>query len=212
MPSTAINGFLGSNYVHNGDNTSFSQVQWQLNTSSGDEYEVLARWTSHGNRTSSATYAITHANGISTVNVDQRINGGEFFSLGTFVNPTLVQLSNDGTDGFVVADAVKAEKATPQGSFDGILHTDLGFNLQINTTYKAESNGIITYRNDGSCTGNIDLIFVGTDEELTQSVSTSRADNSSGMTSPVKEGMYWRITRNRTGSTCIARIGFFPFD
>lgn len=209
-PSSFISGFLGRDYLNTGDTATFSEVQWQLDTTSGDEYTVSARWTAFGNRTSSATYTITHANGISTVNVDQRTNGGEFFSLGTFVNPTLVQLTNEGIDGFVVADAIRVEKIIPEGSFEGILHTDLGFNFQLNTVYQAPSDGIITYRNDGPCTGNVDLMIIGSDEQFTRAVSTSRADNSSGMTSPVKAGMHWTVQRNRSGSECRARIGFFP--
>lgn len=212
-PSTFVSGFLGNDYVNTGDATTFSEVQWQLDTTAGDEYIVSARWTAFGNRTSSAIYTITHANGISTVNVDQRTNGGEFFSLGTFVNPTLVQLTNEGIDGFVVADAIRAEKIIPEGSFEGILHTNLGDNLQINTVYRASRDSIITYRNGPDCSGTIDLIDIATDKDFNFGIGVTRAEGRSGMAAPVKAGMYWRISRFRSGTNCSnVLIGLFPLN
>jgi hypothetical protein len=47
-------------------------VRWQADVPVSDTYRVLAWWVSHPNRASNAPYTINHADGSSTVRVDQR--------------------------------------------------------------------------------------------------------------------------------------------
>jgi hypothetical protein len=54
---------------------------------------------------------IVQAGGVTTVRVDQRSRGGEWVPLGSFRfradQPVSVVVRTDGTDGYVVADAVR---------------------------------------------------------------------------------------------------------
>lgn len=125
--STFTSGFLGAGYHYRvaGDGT--STFTWPFAGPDG-RYEVFARWTSGPNRASNAAYLVTNAAGASTVNVDQRSNGGGWQSLGTFSFSDRtnqgVQLS-DKADGIVIADAVRwvpvstsQSQAQPQNSSD----------------------------------------------------------------------------------------------
>lgn len=141
VSSASIGGFIGDNYLNTGDTTSFNQVQWELTTTDGSNYDVAARWTAFGNRTSRATYSITHANGVTQVTVNQRVNGGEFVSLGVFESPTLVQLSNDGIDGFVVADAIQAQPTGGETTGSASINLDACFGDE----YFDDGTGLVKY-------------------------------------------------------------------
>ena len=72
-------------------------------------WELFARWTSHSNRASDAPFTVYHAGGSTTVPKNQRLNGGEWVSLGVYsfnAGAGSVVLSDDA-NGVVVADAIK---------------------------------------------------------------------------------------------------------
>ena len=75
-----------------------------------------ARWTSGGNRSSRATYAVVAANGdaVDTVRVDQTTGGGAWHTLGTWTFPVgwnrVVLLRKDVSGAVVVADAIRARE------------------------------------------------------------------------------------------------------
>ena len=73
-------------------------------------YPVYLRWSSLANRASNVPVTIHHAEGSTTVTVDQTINGGIWFKLGDFslaagIDNSVV-IATTGTNGFVIADAV----------------------------------------------------------------------------------------------------------
>ncbi|MDA8745484.1 dockerin type I domain-containing protein, partial [Rubripirellula amarantea] len=107
--SSTVAGFAGSDYRYSGGGDKTARFTPDLIT--GGTYEVFANWTEHPNRATNAVYEITHANGTSTVLVDQTSGGGEFNSLGVFSfaagNLGSVAVRTLGTDGPVVADAVR---------------------------------------------------------------------------------------------------------
>ena len=76
-------------------------------------YEVRLFYSAHPNRGSNVPVVIHHQDGEKTVNVDQRkpVVAGQPLSLGTFAFPagkgSWVEIRNDETDGFVIADAVQ---------------------------------------------------------------------------------------------------------
>jgi len=85
-------------------------------------YRVSAAWTGHANRTAQAMFAIP---GVGSITVNQEIaSAGDLFEdvlwqdLFTNVNVTggtlSVILSNAGSDGFIIADAVRLERMTPE--------------------------------------------------------------------------------------------------
>jgi polysaccharide biosynthesis protein PslG len=109
--ATVSGGFFGSGYRFRVAGDGSSSVTWPFPSSAGaGSYDVQARWTSGPNRASNATYVVTHAGGAAPVSVDQRSNGGDWRSLGTFSfspgDGQGVRLS-DKADGVVVADAVR---------------------------------------------------------------------------------------------------------
>jgi len=91
---------------------------WNPGLTQEAEYEVFAKWTSHPNRATNATYTIHHSGGSTPVAVNQQANGGTFNSLGLFTLDanSIIQLT-DVADGYVIADAVKLVRTgTPPAS------------------------------------------------------------------------------------------------
>jgi hypothetical protein len=84
---------------------------WTPNLPATGQYEVWAWWTTNSNRSRSARYRVSHANGTTTISRDQRSGGGQWQLLGTFQfnagTGTSVQLSNGASNGNVSADAVR---------------------------------------------------------------------------------------------------------
>ena len=77
-------------------------------------YEVRLSYTPHSNRASSVPVVISHADGETKRTVNQKKRPeiqGLFHSLGTFSyeagKPAVVVVSNKGTDGYVIIDAVQ---------------------------------------------------------------------------------------------------------
>jgi hypothetical protein len=113
---TSSSGFLGDGYFHDQLEPGFAEVVWSLPTVNDSSYELFTRWTSANQRATNATYVITHAHGESSIQMNQRFNGGEFVSLGLYESPTSVSLSNEGADNIVVADAIKLEELNTSSS------------------------------------------------------------------------------------------------
>lgn len=76
-------------------------------------YEVRLAYTPNANRTSKAAVEIEHATGKTSITINQReapTIGGNFISLGKFAfnaDHAVVTVSNKGSDGYVVVDAVQ---------------------------------------------------------------------------------------------------------
>jgi len=72
---------------------------------------VYAYWSSYSNRASTVPIDIDYDGGSDTVTVDQTQNGGQWNKLGTYTftegTGDSVTIRNDGTSGYVIADAVK---------------------------------------------------------------------------------------------------------
>ncbi|WP_367871952.1 GDSL-type esterase/lipase family protein [Luteolibacter sp. Populi] len=76
-------------------------------------YPVYLRWTALANRATNVPVTVNHVGGSTVVTVDQTRNGGVWFKLGDFAlaegAESSVVISNAGTTGFVIADAVGVE-------------------------------------------------------------------------------------------------------
>lgn len=83
---------------------------WTPTVPTAKAYHVYARWTAHPNRATDAQYTVTHAGGDITVTVNQEVNNGAWFLLGTFnLAPDSghkVALT-DQANGYVIADAIR---------------------------------------------------------------------------------------------------------
>ncbi len=112
--STSALPFVESAYRHDenaakGEKT--ARFETRLKTG---RYEVRAAYSPHSNRASNVPIIIEHADGSHTAKIDQRKpaeHGGLFTTVGTFrfdeSEPAIVSISNDGTDGYVIVDAVQ---------------------------------------------------------------------------------------------------------
>jgi RHS repeat-associated protein len=89
---------------------------WSFNVASTGQYSVYARWSAHPNRATNAPFSVQHAGGATPVVVNQELNGGTWFLLGTFgfdAGPGSVTLTDQAND-FVIADAVMVTAPDPQ--------------------------------------------------------------------------------------------------
>ncbi|MFO0825012.1 MAG: FAD-dependent oxidoreductase [Gemmataceae bacterium] len=112
--SSAIGPFVGVGYRHDGNKDQDKQsAKFVAEIPAAGKYEVRFAYTPNANRASKVPVSITHAGGTGTLLLDQRkappING-LWVSLGTFEfakGKATVAVTNAGTDGFVILDAVQ---------------------------------------------------------------------------------------------------------
>jgi hypothetical protein len=123
--STYDSGYHGSNYWHDG-NTAKGQksVVFRPNLPVAGSYEVFLKWTAGSNRATNTPVSIATKLGAAPVSrvINQQINGSQWFSLGVFdCDPAnaAVTVSNTGTNGYVIADAVMFSAPVVQADLDG---------------------------------------------------------------------------------------------
>jgi PKD repeat protein len=109
---TTAPGYFREDYYYTGAGTGTKQAIWTVRIPVAGSYKVSAWWPSAGVNALNAPYRINHAGGSTTVQVDQRVNGGGWNELGTFnfnAGEYTISLSNNVASGQVVADAVRVE-------------------------------------------------------------------------------------------------------
>lgn len=110
--SSYDDGYNGANYLHDGNTGKGAKsVVFRPVLPAAGRYEVLLRWTAAANRAPSVPVTIATRAGVTPVatTVNQQANGARWNSLGTFdFDPATAAftLSNAGTTGHVIADAV----------------------------------------------------------------------------------------------------------
>lgn len=119
-------GYAGTDYLHDqntgkGAKSVFFRVPAQV---SGRQ-AVSIRWTANTNRAGKVRVEIHHQDGMSSRELNQRENGSTWNPLGIFrfsgAATEGVKILNDGSDGFVIADAVGFSESAPApgGDRDG---------------------------------------------------------------------------------------------
>lgn len=108
--STAMTGYYGENYqvYPAGDGT--QTATWYFAIPVSGQYEIFARWSAYSNRATNAPYSIiNNSQLINTIPVNQTINGGIFYSLGTFnlTNGVLQVTLTNNANNYVIADAIQ---------------------------------------------------------------------------------------------------------
>lgn len=113
--STYSNNKYGSNYYHDNNSGKGSKSAGFTASVEGGNYAVFSWWVKDANRATSVKYEVTHANGTATLSVDQRNEGNGWIYLGNydFNSTAKVVIKNDGSDGYVIADAMKFVKNEP---------------------------------------------------------------------------------------------------
>jgi hypothetical protein len=115
IPSSAVGRWVGAGYRHDNDaRDGRATARFEARLPESGRYEVRLAYTAHENRASNLPVAVHHAEGIETIELNQRLPppiDGLFISLGTFEFsrglPAAVVVSNRETDGHVVIDAVQ---------------------------------------------------------------------------------------------------------
>ncbi len=109
-------GYYAQNYAHD-NNSGKGQKTFTFTPDipfAGD-YEISLRWTSFTNRASNVPVTVTHAGGADTFIIDQTVAGGQWVPLGTYSfnagQAGSVLIENTGTNGYVVADAIRVSSA-----------------------------------------------------------------------------------------------------
>ena len=110
MSSRRVSGYYGNDYLWAYGGFGDVSAEWVFQLPTEGKYQVLAWWPApFKTRPSDAAYTIFHADGSTTVDVDQRVNVSQWNDLGTYFfssGEARVVLTND-TSGNPVADAVK---------------------------------------------------------------------------------------------------------
>ena len=113
LHSATINGFIGTDYLHDGDTSKGDlRAEFTIKVPKSGRYEVRVAYTPNANRATNVPISITSADGKQTVKLNQReATKDGFRSIGTFrfdaAQTAEVVLSNADTDGHVIVDAVQ---------------------------------------------------------------------------------------------------------
>jgi fibronectin type 3 domain-containing protein len=112
-------GYYGTGYHHDGNTgaTGGLRATYTPDLVADATYEVFLRAPSDPNRASNIPVDIVHADGTTTVTVNEQLHNNTWVSLGSYVfhagSGGSVTLRNDGANGYVVADAVRWIPTTP---------------------------------------------------------------------------------------------------
>ncbi|MEM9588422.1 MAG: FAD-dependent oxidoreductase [Planctomycetota bacterium] len=114
--SVANTPFVGSGYVHDGRQaTELATIQYRATLKSNGVYDVRIHYPANRNRSTKTLVIVEHADGQSRQRINQQkrpdvVGDSPGVSVGryrfTSKQPASVTISNDGSDGYVVADAI----------------------------------------------------------------------------------------------------------
>ncbi len=115
VESTSVPRWVGDGYLHDDDGDGgLRRIIFRPDLPSDGRYEVRVAYSASGNRSGRTPVTIRHAAGETIVRIDQRKPppiGGQFRSVGIYEfeggASGSVEISNDGTDGVTIADAVQ---------------------------------------------------------------------------------------------------------
>jgi hypothetical protein len=113
--SSSIGPFIDAGYIHDeNENKGEMQVRFEATLPEAGRYEVRLAYSPNPNRATDVPVTVHHAEGKKRLLVNQQKTlpeGQAFVSLGAFEftadEPAVVVISNEGTDGHVIADAVQ---------------------------------------------------------------------------------------------------------
>lgn len=132
--SRAVPGYHGQDYLHDGNVGKGSKSVEYHPDLGGGRYAVSMRWTADANRASNVPVTIHHDGGSDRLTVNQRTDGGRWVDLGTYSfgsgSSVKLSISNEQTNGHVIADAVRFTHAggsvdTPGNPSDRFSRNDI---------------------------------------------------------------------------------------
>ena len=112
---SSVGPFVGVGYSHDGkEEQGGKSIRFEADLPQAGRYEVRLSYSANPNRASNAAVAVHHADGVHRATVNQKEAPSikkAFVSLGTFSfradTAAAVVVSNEGADGYVIADAVQ---------------------------------------------------------------------------------------------------------
>ena len=112
--SASVQPFVGTGYRTDNDaEKGRQQIRFRISVPKSGRYEVRLAYTAHPNRATNVPVVVHHAGGQERFLINQREKpgiDGTFVSLGVFRfeggDGGSVEMGNDATDGYVIADAV----------------------------------------------------------------------------------------------------------
>ena len=111
--SQVVGPFVGVGYRHDANTNKGNQsARFAITVPQAGRYEVRIAWSPNANRATNVPVTVQHAGGqqVVTVNQRQKPKHGAFGTVGVFTfaaEKTVVEISNAGTDGHVIIDAVQ---------------------------------------------------------------------------------------------------------
>jgi hypothetical protein len=109
--ATTPSGYYGSNYIHDGAAGKDQKTVTYAPTLAAGVYAVSIRYPAASGHSADVPVDVSHSQGLDPISIDQRSQGGVWRLLGNYRfsagNSGYVRISNAGTTGTVVADAVK---------------------------------------------------------------------------------------------------------
>lgn len=110
-------GYYASDYRYTAAGEGEQSAVWDFSVEAG-EYALSVRWSAYENRATNATYQIVN-NGVTvgSKSFNQQVGGGVFHTFGTFTvkRGTLSIILNNNANGYVIADAIKAQRLAVPG-------------------------------------------------------------------------------------------------
>lgn len=114
LPSSSVPGFVGASYLHDGnEGKGQCTIRFSAKLARGGNYEVRLAYTANRNRASNVPVRIQTQSGAVERTVNQKREppiGKTWVSLGRHEfakGAAVVEISNKGTNGYVIADAVQ---------------------------------------------------------------------------------------------------------
>jgi hypothetical protein len=155
--SSSTAGYQGTNYLHDGNTGKGNKsVTYLPPLTADDDYLVYARWTTDANRATNVPIDIYKSDGtVSTVTVNQKVNGGQWNLLGVYdlaVLNAAATIRTTGTDGYVIADALRFKPVPTTGAVT-VDNTDAAYVVTTGTwTTSTGSPGYLgtNYAHDGN--------------------------------------------------------------
>ena len=115
VESSSLRPFVGSSYFHDENGgKGVRSASFPFNAPNEGLHEIMVSFVPFANRAGKVNYEIKHEKGLVKVTLDQRKKGDReliWHSLGSFLfhkgKSYSVTVSNEGTEGYVIADAVQ---------------------------------------------------------------------------------------------------------
>jgi hypothetical protein len=145
-PSSSIGGYNYTDYYNDGNSgKGTKKVRYTPNIPQTGIYSVYMIWAASSNRATNVPVSIIHSAGTSSYIVNQTANGGKWYLLGqyTFNQGTsgYAEIKNDGTNGYVVADAVCFVPGSAPNDFSDMFIGSPTFTFDWTTQFGTTPNG-----------------------------------------------------------------------